>query len=79
MENRTLDQWAIPFGAWMDQAVDWIANNLRTTLDVIEWPFRTLINFVVRDFLADISWVWFVLGMIHRTRPKSSGSSSAWH
>lgn len=64
MENRTLDQWEIPFGAWMDQAVDWIDNNLQPMLDVIEWPFNTLITFLVRDFLAEISWVWFVLGMV---------------
>ena len=62
-DNLTLDQWEIPFGEWMDQAVDWVDNNLQTMLDVIEWPFQTLINFVVRDFLVDISWVWVVLGM----------------
>lgn len=61
--NRTLDEWEIPFGPWMDQAVDWIDNNLQPLLDIIEWPFDTLIGFLVRDFLADISWVWVVLGM----------------
>lgn len=62
-DNLTLDKWEIPFGPWMDQAVDWTSNNLGGLLDVIEWPFRTLIDFVVRDFLVGISWVWVVLGM----------------
>lgn len=62
-DNLTLDKWEIPFGAWMDQAVDWVDNNLQTLLDVIEWPFRNLIDFIVRDFLVEISWVWVVLGM----------------
>lgn len=62
-DNRTLDEWEIPFGAWMDQAVDWIDNNLQPLLDIIEWPFNTLISLVVRDFLAEVSWLWVVLGM----------------
>ncbi|MFZ0012869.1 MAG: ABC transporter permease subunit [Acidimicrobiia bacterium] len=61
--NLTLDKWEIPFGDWMDQAVDWIAVNLQGLLRVIEWPFDTLIDAVVRNFLVDISWVWVVLGM----------------
>ena len=63
LDNLTLDQWEIPFGAWMDQAVDWVDNNLQTLLDIIEWPFQTLIDLVVRDFLVSISWFWVVLGM----------------
>jgi len=63
LDNSTLDKWEIPFGEWIDQAVDWIDNNLQTLLDVIEWPFRNLINLVVDDFLEPISWFWVVLGM----------------
>ncbi len=62
-DNLLLDEWQIPFGDWMDQSVDWIDNNMQTVLDVIEWPFRTLIDALVNDFLAEISWVWIVLGM----------------
>ncbi len=62
-DNTILDQWEIPFGAWMDQAVDWIAVNLQQLLGWIEAPFQWLINLLVRDFLAEISWVWVVLGM----------------
>jgi glycine betaine/proline transport system permease protein len=63
LENEVLDEFEIPFGAWIDQAVDWIDNNLGVLLDVIEWPFQTLIDTLVNDFLIEISWVWFVLGM----------------
>ena len=62
-DNRFLDQWEIPFGEWMDQAVDWIDNNLQTLLSIIEWPFETLIGWLVQDFLVTTSWVWIVLGM----------------
>jgi len=62
-DNLLLDEWRIPFGDWMDQSVDWIDNNLQTLLDVVEWPFRTLIDAFVNDFLAEISWLWVVLGM----------------
>lgn len=62
-DNLTLDRWLIPFGEWFDQMVDWIDNNLQTLLDIIEWPFNTLITLVVDDFLIQVSWVWVVLGM----------------
>lgn len=63
LDNSTLDRWEIPFGEWMDQAVDWISNNLQTLLEIIEWPFDTLISALVDDFLVPMSWVWVVLGM----------------
>ncbi len=63
LDNEVLDQFEIPFGDWIDQAVDWIDNNLQTVLDAVEWPFQTLINTLVNDFLIQISWVLFVFGM----------------
>ncbi|MDX1689665.1 MAG: ABC transporter permease subunit [Acidimicrobiia bacterium] len=62
-DNLVLDEYEIPFGEWADQSVDWIDNNLGWLLDAINWPFDTLIGFLVNDFLAQISWVWVVLGM----------------
>jgi len=62
-DNDILDTWEVPFGAWFDQVVDWIDNNLDPLLRAIEWPFETLIDFLVDDVLLSISWVWVVLGM----------------
>ncbi len=62
-DNTILDQWEIPFGDWMDQSVDWIFNNLRGLLNAVAWPFDFLIDSFVNDFLAEISWIWVVLGM----------------
>ena len=62
-DNSTLDRWEIPFGDWIDQAVDWIDVNLAGLLKIIEWPFDVMISWLVQDFLAVISWVWVVLGM----------------
>ena len=63
MDNRILDEWQIPFGAWIDQGIDWIFVNMRSTLDALAFPFDYLIDAFVNDFLAKISWVWVVLAM----------------
>ena len=59
-----LDQFHIPVGPWADQTVDWIAVRLTTLLEIIEWPFRTLINFLVDDILEPLPWVWVVLAFL---------------
>ena len=62
-DNLILDEWEIPFGEWADQAVDWISVNLERFLEIVEWPFKTLIEFLVRDVLSEVSWIWVVLVM----------------
>ena len=59
-----LDQFEIPVGYWADQAVDWIAVRLETLLQIIEWPFSTLIDFIVDDILEPLPWVWVVLAFL---------------
>lgn len=59
-DNRLLDEWTLPFGDWIEQAVFWIANNMTLTLDGTAWPFDTLIRILVRDFLGEVSWLWVV-------------------
>lgn len=60
-DEGILDQWEIPVGQWVDQAVDWINNNLSHVLDVIKWPFQFLFDNVVQDILLSVSWVWIVV------------------
>ena len=60
-DNRVLDDFTIPFGEWMDQAVDWMTLNLKGPLRVIEWPFEFLNEVLVDSVLEPISWVWVVL------------------
>lgn len=62
-DNLLLDEWEVPFGDWVDQTVDWVDTRLGPLLDAIKWPFQTLFDLVVNDFLVPISWVWVVLGM----------------
>lgn len=62
-DNLVLDEFRIPFGEWIDQSVDWIDNKLQTLLDIVNWPFETLIDLIVNNFLIEISWVWVVFGM----------------
>lgn len=73
-DNEVLNQWRIPFGDWAEQAISWVDNNLQSTLNAIEWPFRNLIREVVGGgtgggskesalglALTEIYWVWVVL------------------
>ncbi len=62
-DNTILDEWRIPFGDWIEQGIDWVSNNLPTLLDIIRWPFDTMIRNLVRDFLVEISWIWIVVAM----------------
>ena len=77
-DNAVLDQWDVPFGAWITQMVSWIDQNLAPVLNVIEWPF----TFLFRNFvngpghhpwweIADMPWiavclVFLVIGMFTR-------------
>lgn len=60
-DNRVLEDFRIPFGKWVDQAVDWIVVNLEWLLALIEWPFVFLNDILVETILEPISWVWVVL------------------
>lgn len=61
-DNLVLDHFEIPFGPWMKQMADWITLNLKWMLSIVEWPFKTLLDFIVGDILEPISWIWVVLG-----------------
>lgn len=61
LDNKVLDQWRIPFGDWTQQTVFWIDNQMQIVLDVIEWPFQRLIDWLVKDFLLQFSWLGIVL------------------
>ena len=62
-DNLILDEWEVPFGEWVEQAVFWISTNLERPLDIVEWPFQLLTDFLVRDLLSEASWVWVVAAM----------------
>ena len=62
-DNAILDEWRVPFGDWMLQAIRWVAVNLEVLLDIVAWPFEIMVRSLVRDFLIEISWVWIVLAM----------------
>ncbi len=84
-DNAVLDHWEIPFGAWMDEIVNWIVLNASAPLDVIKWPF----SFLFRNFvdgpeyhpwweITDMSWVLvcsivLVVGIITRNLKVGAG------
>ena len=56
-QNTVLDQWRIPVGDWVEQTVFWVDQNLKATLEVIEWPFNKLLELIVDEWLLGMSWV----------------------
>ena len=70
-DNQVLDDFTIPFGEWVDQAVDWLTVNLKWLFNIIEWPFNQLNSFFVDTVLRSASWLaviaaFFVLGSVVR-------------
>lgn len=60
-DNQVLDEFYVPFGDWMGQAIEWILSDLRWLLSAIRWPFVTLNDFLVKDVMQPLSWFWIVL------------------
>ena len=70
-QNTVLDNWQIPVGDWVEQVVFWVDNNMKATLALIEWPFQTLLNIIVDEWLLQMSWLTvciavFLLGWLFR-------------
>ncbi len=70
-DNGVLDEFYVPFGDWMSQAIDWILSDLRWLLSAVKWPFTTLNDLLVRDIMEPVSWFWvvvafFVIGTLAR-------------
>ena len=59
-DNEVLDSFEIPFGTWIEQAVNWTTLNLGWLLDAIAWPFEFLLSNVVDNFLLKIPWLVLV-------------------
>ncbi len=62
-QNEFLGEWQIPVGDWAEQVTRWVDLNLPATLSVIEWPFRSLLNVIVTDWLLNLSWLSVCLGV----------------
>lgn len=70
-QSTVLDNWQISFGEWFEQSVFWVNNNMKATLEIVEWPFRTLTNIIVNQWLLSMSWLTiciaiFLLGWFFR-------------
>ncbi|MFT7648475.1 MAG: glycine betaine/proline transport system permease protein [Candidatus Poriferisodalaceae bacterium] len=62
-DNAILDQWNIPFGSWFEQVTRWVDINMGATLAVFKWPFESLLDLVVGQWLVEMSWLTVCLGM----------------
>ena len=59
-DNEVLDVFTIPFGSWIEEAVNWTTLNLTWLLDAIAWPFEFLLKNIVDNFLIQLPWVVLV-------------------
>ncbi|WP_419944843.1 ABC transporter permease [Candidatus Poriferisodalis sp.] len=63
-QSSVLDNWQISFGEWFEQSVFWVNNNMKATLEIIEWPFRTLTNIIVNQWLLNMSWLTICIAIL---------------
>ena len=63
-QNTVLDRWQIPVGDWVEQITVWVDLNMKETLDVIKWPFQTMLGVVVDDWLLGLSWMTVCLAAL---------------
>ena len=50
-QNSILDKWQIPVGDWVEQITIWVDLNMKETLAAIKWPFQTMLEIIVDEWL----------------------------
>ena len=83
-DDAVLDEFNIPFGSWIEEAVNWITLNMGGALDVIAWPFEFLLENLVDRFLIAIPWlvvvaIMFVIAWLVRNLTVAMGSADGPH
>ena len=63
-QNTILDKWQIPVGDWVEQITVWVDLNMKETLDVIKWPFHTMLKIVVDEWLLGLSWLTVCIAVL---------------
>ena len=63
-QNTILDKWQIPVGDWVEQITVWVDLNMKETLDVIKWPFHTMLKIVVDQWLLSLSWLTVCIAVL---------------
>lgn len=81
LDDAVLDEFNIPFGSWIEEAVNWITLNLGGVLDAIAWPFEFLLENLVDRFLIAIPWllvvaIMFVVAWLVRNFTVALGSAT---
>ena len=81
LDDAVLDEFNIPFGSWIEEAVNWITLNMGGVLDAIAWPFEFLLENLVDRFLIAIPWlvvvaIMFVSAWLVRNFTVALGSAA---
>ncbi len=82
LDDAVLDEFTIPFGSWIEEAVNWITLNMSGVLDAIAWPFEFLLENLVDRFLIAIPWLFvvaitFLVAWLVRNLTVAFGSAGA--
>ncbi|MFQ3315898.1 MAG: glycine betaine/proline transport system permease protein [Candidatus Poriferisodalaceae bacterium] len=78
-QNSILDKWNIPVGDWVEQVTIWVDLNMKETLALIKWPFQTMMQVIVDQWLLGLSWltvclITFFVGWAFRGLQVAAGS-----
>ena len=63
-QNSILNKWQIPVGDWVEQVTIWVDLNMKETLAAIKWPFQTMLEIIVDDWLLGLSWMTVCLAAL---------------
>jgi len=80
LDDEVLDEYLIPFGSWIEEAVNWTTLNLGGLLDAIAWPFEFLLESIVDNFLLSIPWlvvvgIMFAIAWLVRNLTVATGTA----
>jgi glycine betaine/proline transport system permease protein len=80
LDDEVLDEYLIPFGSWIEEAVNWTTLNLGGLLDAIAWPFEFLLENIVDNFLLSIPWlvvvgIMFAIAWLVRNLTVATGTA----
>ncbi|WP_420639469.1 ABC transporter permease [Candidatus Poriferisocius sp.] len=60
-EEKWLNNWEIPFGKWVEEAINWLNVEAELFFAIIKWPFEHLLDLITNDVLLQIPWPFMLL------------------
>ena len=66
-----LNDWEIPFGKWIEEAVNWLNVEAEWFFKAVKWPFENLLDLITNDIMLNIPWpimllIFVLIGFLSR-------------